>query len=292
MAPENLSPFQQAFAEARREGSKTFSFDGRLFTTQTKEELEAQQSTEPQRLSMASPTPGGAQQSMQDSPAGQAMGSAAGKVPGLLEGIKNNAASILSGRETDIAGGIPQFRDVQQSFQQADQQSKQSGANLVDRDIARHKTGSRESTLDNGFWATLLGSQGHEANTLALTGAQLLKGKPFDRVSMTGQDLTAGRFVAESVQDSVNNLFGQAEALLIQLGVGSRETPPDLGEIAVDKPGTKSHAVGSVIESGVNKLADLVSHFQTVLAQAKENPDVNSESQVAANSGAGQAREG
>jgi len=304
-----MSEFGQAFAQARAQGQQIFEFQGKLFTTQTAEEANApiQGPAVPppvpdptggvNRSSLVSPVPdenmqvqrqypGAAQQSLQQSPTGQAMASMAAQPQSLWAGMKANAADILAGHEGAIAEGIPQFANVQQSFRDADVAGKAAGLDLEARDVERHKAGSRNSTLDNGFFATLLGSQGHEANTLMGTGRQIMSGKPFDKTSITGQALTAGRFASESMQDVVNNLFGQAEALLVQLGLGTRESPVNLGEMQVDAPGTKSQAVGSVVERGVNSLAELVGVFQQKLAETKRSiPDAESQTQQVARAG-------
>lgn len=279
MASKALSAFGRAFADARAEGLSTFEYKGKQFTTETLEEAESRAQVKP------APPQGASQAQLQQTPAGQLMGSKAAKPPGLMQNLQANVGSILSGREEEIAGQVPQLGQVRSAFTAADQAAKAAGMGLVERDVERHKAGARNASLDVGFFAALLGSQGHEANTLVNTAQRILGGKSFGETSITGQALTPGRYAAESIQDSINNLFGQAEALLIQLGVGSREQPPSAGSVSIDRPGTRMASAGSTVENGVNALADLVGVFQQKLAEARSTP--NAEPQIAAVQGSG-----
>ena len=292
---EGLSTFEQAFKEARAQGMQTFDFHGRSFTTETKEEQDARQlELQPgpeggvNRSQLLSPGPGAAQQSLQQSPAGQVIGQAAqvGKTGALdlLSQISDSARSIFAGQEGEVAANVPALAGVQSSFQQADQQAATQGLDLVERDVFRHKQGSREATIEHGFLAALLGGQGHEANTLVGTAKRVFQGQPFDKTSLTGQILSPGRFFAESMQDSINNLIGQAEGIISQLGL---ET--DLGSVSIDRSGTTAESAGASLESGINKLAGLVTLFQEKLAEAKGSTNGNPESQVQASRGTGQA---
>jgi len=273
-----MSEFGQAFADARSKGMETFEFQGQVFTTETKEEQDRRlNTTQPQDAS---------QQAMQQTPAGQMMGSQAPKQPSLMETLQGKAASLLSFNEDEAAREIPAFGGVREAFRGADQAAKAQGLSPVERDVERHKTGARNSSLDEGFLATLLASQGHELNTAQAVSGRVINQSPFDKVAPTGQPLTPGRYAAESMQDSLNNLFGQAEALLINLGLGSREEPPNVGSVSIDRPGTRTASVGSAVETGINKLAELVGVLQQKLEEAKRGAP-NAESQIAAQQGPG-----
>lgn len=284
MAPPNLSPFQQAFADARAGGLETFTFRNKLFTAETKEEQDSRLAEIKARQSISAK-----QSDLQNTPAGQILGAGAPKSEGLLSSITGKAALLLRGSEEDISQEIPQFGRIRETFKTADVAGKARGLDPIEADVERHKTGSRNASLDEGFLVTLLVSQGHEFNTAQAVSNRVIQGDSFSNVSPTGQDLTPGRFAAESMQDSLNNIFGQAEALLIQLGVGSREQPPNVGSVSIDRPGTRTASVGSFVEDGVNKLAELVNFFQTKLTEARSISDGTtqrqSQSKAAARSG-------
>jgi hypothetical protein len=266
----DLSSFGQAFATARAQGLPLFEWNGQQYTTELAEEVNQ-------------PAPSGSQQAMQQTPAGQVLGAGGPQEPGLLSQIQSALPSLLSFNEDESAQNIPAFEGVREAFRGADQKAK--GLSPIERDVERHKSGARNASLDEGFFATLLASQGHELNTAQAISGRVIQQSPFDKISPTGQPLSPGRYAAESMQDSLNNLFGQAEAILINLGLGSRENPPDVGSVSIDRPDTRTAAVGSFVESGVNKLADLVGFLQTKLEEARSN--LNAESQIATTSGSG-----
>jgi hypothetical protein len=146
------------------------------------------------------------------------------------------------------------FKQVKDIFDQnVAGEHAEFGGHTPESDVARHVRGSKQATEEVGFLPTLLGTQGHELNTLLNVGQRMARGEEFNETGFEGQPLTAGRYVAESAQDSVNNLIGQLQAVAELLSVGG--LAPKEG-VSIDYPGTKMHGAGQAIESGVNKVAE------------------------------------
>jgi hypothetical protein len=154
--------------------------------------------------------------------------------------------ALLSLDEAKIAEAFPSLGKVKDIFQR---QLKTQGDDPIEADPRRHIRGSREATLEAGFFPTLIGGIGHELNLLQNS----VRG-----IGLPGSDLktqTPGRLAAESGQDFINNAIGQGQALSMLLGLSpSPETPSSDKGVSIDRPGTLTARFGSGLENIVNEL--------------------------------------
>jgi len=245
--PGDELKFGEAFKMARRAGVSVFTWKDSEFNTRYKDESDAAWDAE---LSAASNKSKGASQAdMKKSPVGKMMSGS------LLEEISEKLDALLSLDETLISEQFGSLSQVQDIFKQ---QNQQLGPAMTtpEGDVARHVAGARESMQQAGLLPALLGSQGHELNTLVNVAQRMGRGEDFNEIGSGGQQLTPGRYTAETAQDIINNFIGMGQGAIEKLGLRPLpETPPSNAGVSIDEPGSRMAQVGGGIESIVNKLA-------------------------------------
>ncbi len=143
------------------------------------------------------------------------------------------------------------------------------------QDVERHVRGSREASQQAGFLPAFAAGQGHELGRVLQTGKDVLAGKEFNDIGATGAKLTPGRYVAESLQDSLNNVIGQIQAATMLLGLSPfPETPSDDQNAGfnIDDPSSIMAGIGSKIEEITNFLAEKYGRPLGASAKSPKSP--------------------